>query len=89
MLARDPRNDVAANNLAMLLVTHRTDGASLERASKLTARFAESSNPAFLDTYGWVLYARASMRLRFRLCRRPSRSRHRHRNSGITSAWRS
>ena len=58
MLARDPRNDVAANNLAMLLVSHKKDDASLDRASRLTARFAESSNPAFLDTYGWVLYAR-------------------------------
>jgi predicted Zn-dependent protease len=55
-LRRDPQADVAANNLAMFLVTHKKDQASLDRAVKLSARFAESSNPDFLDTYGWVLY---------------------------------
>jgi tetratricopeptide (TPR) repeat protein len=55
-LRRNPQADVAANNLAMFLVTHRKDQASLERAVKLSARFAESPNPDFLDTYGWVLY---------------------------------
>ena len=58
MLARDPRNDVAANNLAMLLVTHRTDAKSLARAGELSSRFEKSTNPALLDTYGWVLYKR-------------------------------
>jgi predicted Zn-dependent protease len=58
MLARDPGSDVAANNLAMLLVTYRKDEKSLVRASELAARFAQSPNPAFLDTYGWVLYSR-------------------------------
>jgi len=42
----------------MLIATHRSDSASLERAEKLTERFANSDNPAFLDTYGWVLYKR-------------------------------
>jgi tetratricopeptide (TPR) repeat protein len=55
-LRRNPNADVAANNLAMLLVTYRADRASLDRAARLTARFAESPNPNFLDTYGWVLY---------------------------------
>jgi tetratricopeptide (TPR) repeat protein len=55
-LRRDPRADVAANNLAMLLVTYKTDQASLDRAAQLSARFAGSPNPGFLDTYGWVLY---------------------------------
>jgi tetratricopeptide (TPR) repeat protein len=55
-LQRDPQADLVANNLAMLLVTYRTDKASLDRAAKLSARFAESPNPNFLDTYGWVLY---------------------------------
>jgi tetratricopeptide (TPR) repeat protein len=49
-----PRVDAAANNLAMLLVTYRKDPASLDRARDLTAGFANSSVPAFLDTYGWV-----------------------------------
>jgi predicted Zn-dependent protease len=55
-LRRNPQADIAANNLAMLLVTHKKDQASLDRAAKLAARFAESPNPSFLDTYGWVLY---------------------------------
>jgi len=58
ILQHDPRADIAANNLAMLLVTRRSDKASLERATQLAARFAQSTNPDFLDTYGWVLYKR-------------------------------
>jgi Tfp pilus assembly protein PilF len=57
-LRRNPKSDVASNNLAMLLVTYRKDPASLERAKELSSRFAASSNAAFLDTYGWVLYKR-------------------------------
>lgn len=57
-LQRNPNSDVIANNLAMLLVNHRSDQASLDRAKLLTARFSASSNADFLDTYGWVLYKR-------------------------------
>jgi tetratricopeptide (TPR) repeat protein len=57
-LRRDPKSDVVNNNLAMLLVTYKKDPASLERAKELSARFASSSNPNYLDTYGWVLYKR-------------------------------
>jgi len=52
----DPHSDVAANNLAMLLITYKKDQPSLNRAKELTQRFANSSNGSFLDTYGWVLY---------------------------------
>jgi len=58
MLAANPEFDVAANNLAMLLLTERDDAASFERAESLTARFEKSNNPSFLDTYGWALYRR-------------------------------
>jgi tetratricopeptide (TPR) repeat protein len=54
--AADPQSEVAANNLAMLLVTYKKDTASIERAKALTARFADSGNPSYLDTYGWVLF---------------------------------
>ena len=54
VLKRRPREDAAANNLAMLLVTYRTDGPSLERARELTESFANSDTGAFLDTSGWV-----------------------------------
>jgi tetratricopeptide (TPR) repeat protein len=58
VLLLNPQADVAANNLAMTLITHRKDGASLDRANTLAARFSGSTNPAFLDTYGWVLFKR-------------------------------
>ncbi|MHB8813676.1 MAG: tetratricopeptide repeat protein [Steroidobacteraceae bacterium] len=47
---------IAANNLAMLLVTYRKDRASLERARELTSDFATSPVASLLDTYGWVRY---------------------------------
>jgi tetratricopeptide (TPR) repeat protein len=46
----------AANNLAMLLVTQRSDPDSLKRALRLTEHFAGASNPLVLDTYGWVRF---------------------------------
>jgi tetratricopeptide (TPR) repeat protein len=57
-LRRNPAADIASNNLAMLLVTYKKDPVDLERAKQLSARFASSSNPNYLDTYGWVLYKR-------------------------------
>jgi tetratricopeptide (TPR) repeat protein len=58
VVRRYPQSEVAANNLAMLLATYRKDSASLDRAKELSARFADSTNPSYLDTYGWVLYKR-------------------------------
>jgi Flp pilus assembly protein TadD len=46
--------ELAANNLAMLLVTYRKDRASLQRARDLTSSFATSQIASLLDTYGWV-----------------------------------
>ncbi len=57
-LRQNPQADVAANNLAMLLVTYKKDPQSLDRARSLASRFATSNNADFLDTYGWVLYKR-------------------------------
>jgi len=48
--------ELAANNLAMLLVTYRRDRADLERARELTSSFATSPVASLLDTYGWVRY---------------------------------
>ncbi len=53
---KSPRYDVAANNLAMLLVTYRKDRASLDRARTLTERFAKSDSGLLLDTHGWVMF---------------------------------
>jgi tetratricopeptide (TPR) repeat protein len=58
LVQKDPRSEVALNNLAMLLVSYRTDQASLDRARDLVAPFANSQNPMLLDTYGWVLVRR-------------------------------
>jgi tetratricopeptide (TPR) repeat protein len=57
-LRRNPNSDVVANNLAMLFVNYKKDQTSLDRAKQLSANFSASTNPYFLDTYGWVLYKR-------------------------------
>jgi Flp pilus assembly protein TadD len=49
-----PGITITANTLAMLLVTHNKDAASLQRARELTARFMTSTTPELLDTAGWV-----------------------------------
>ena len=53
---------IAANNLAMLLVTYRSDQPSLDRARTLTAPFDASTNGSFLDTAGWVRCKRREYR---------------------------
>jgi tetratricopeptide (TPR) repeat protein len=55
-LRRNPESDAMTNNLAMLLIEAKSDQASLLRAKQLAARFANSTNPSYLDTYGWVLF---------------------------------
>jgi tetratricopeptide (TPR) repeat protein len=49
---------LAANNLAMLLVTYKTDKASLDRARDLTSGFETSNDGSLLDTNGWVRFKR-------------------------------
>lgn len=58
LYAADKVSDVLANNLASLLSEHRDDAESLERATVISKRLRSSTNPAFLDTYGWTLYRR-------------------------------
>jgi len=57
----DPHSDVAANNLAVLLVTYRSDQHSLDEARDLTAAFASSENGTLLDTNGWVRFKRGDL----------------------------
>ena len=47
-----------ARNLAMLLVTYRSDRASLDTARDLTAPFSVSQNSLLLDVNGWVRFKR-------------------------------
>jgi tetratricopeptide (TPR) repeat protein len=56
---RNPRmRQFAGNNLAMLLVTYKSDRESLDRARDLSSTFATSDNSALLDTNGWVQFKR-------------------------------
>lgn len=52
----------AANNLAMLLVTYKSDQLSLDRALDLTSSFSTSDNGTLLDTVGWVRFKRGEFR---------------------------
>ena len=56
LLALNAHDDLAANNLANLLLDNRKDKASHERALELLKRFAESTNPAYVDSLGWAYY---------------------------------
>lgn len=50
-----PDSLVVANNLASLLAEHRADDpASVELATRLARRLADSPVPQFQDTFGWI-----------------------------------
>jgi predicted Zn-dependent protease len=56
-LRLNPRNLLAANNLAVLLVDHKGDPSSLQRAFALSRDFEkEAPHPLFIDTLGWVCF---------------------------------
>ena len=42
----------------MLLVTHRSDKASLDRAEQLADSLGNNAQPPYLDTRGWVKFKR-------------------------------
>jgi tetratricopeptide (TPR) repeat protein len=56
LLAANPALDVAANNLASLLLDYRADAASHAQALELAKRLESNANPAVLDTVGWAYY---------------------------------
>lgn len=56
ILAAEPKHPAATNDLAALLLDHRTDQASHQRALDLARTFADSRNPLALDTLGWAYY---------------------------------
>ena len=56
LLAKDPKSAFAANNLAMLLVTEKSDAPSLARAQKLAELLSSSSATGVIDTHGWVKF---------------------------------
>ena len=54
---QENNNDkLIANNLAMLLVTYKTDEQSLDKAISVIEVLRGEENPLFLDTMGWVYY---------------------------------
>ena len=55
-LQREPKSQLAANNLAMLFLNYYNDKASTDRAVKLADIFASSTDPALIDTRGWIKY---------------------------------
>ena len=57
VLAKEPLSFAAMNNLAMLLITYKPDAARLAKAKELADRLRVTSNPAYLDTVGWVYYS--------------------------------
>lgn len=54
--AREPKSQMAAKNLGMLLLNYREDRASLQRATQLAETLAGSNEPAMLETRGWAKY---------------------------------
>ncbi|MDH5765676.1 MAG: tetratricopeptide repeat protein, partial [Gammaproteobacteria bacterium] len=56
ILTQQKDNLIATNNLVTLLVNHKNDQHSLERAEKLAEQFKNSNQPALQDTLGWVYY---------------------------------
>jgi tetratricopeptide (TPR) repeat protein len=58
LVSREPGSVAAANNLAMLLVSYRTDAPSLERAEQLTGKLDHVTEPSILNTRGWVKFKR-------------------------------
>jgi tetratricopeptide (TPR) repeat protein len=62
MLNKQPANLIVANNLASLLLDHRTDKASLKKAQSLSAILRKSEIPQFKDTLGWASYHQGDYR---------------------------
>lgn len=56
VLAKQPNNAMAVNNLAALLVDYRSDERSLKRAKELATMLEPIQQPAIRDTIGWVYY---------------------------------
>lgn len=56
VLTKQADNLIAVNNLAALLVDHRTDAQSLARAKELVGKLAPVQRPDIQDTVGWVYY---------------------------------
>jgi tetratricopeptide (TPR) repeat protein len=62
VLEDQPNNLIVANNLASLLLDHRTDQASIKKAQSLAAALRKSQIPQFKDTVAWASYQQRDFR---------------------------
>ena len=62
VLSQEANSLIAINNLANILLDHRTDVAGLERAQTLVANLQQSQAPQFKDTLGWAAYRRGDFK---------------------------
>jgi cellulose synthase operon protein C len=68
ILDKQPGNLIVANNVASLLLEHRTDQASLKKATSVSAILRKSSIPQFKDTLCWVSYRQGDYQAAVSLC---------------------
>lgn len=61
VLEANPKDVVAANNLAALLLDPAPNAATAQRALDLAQPFTNSRNPQYLDTLGWANYRKGDM----------------------------
>lgn len=61
ILKRHPSLLVATNNLAALLLDHRTDEESLQRAYDLAGKLKNSNVAQFIDTLGWAQFRKGEL----------------------------
>jgi tetratricopeptide (TPR) repeat protein len=59
---KQPGNLIVINNLASLLLDHRSDKASLKKAQSLAAALRKSQIPQLKDTLGWASYHQGDYR---------------------------
>jgi tetratricopeptide (TPR) repeat protein len=55
LLVKNPKLDIAVNNLASVLTDHYTSEKALNKAVQLAEKFKDSDQPYFQDTYAWAL----------------------------------
>lgn len=56
ILDKKPDDAISINNLAMLLVNHKSDKESHKQARILAEKFIGKNEPIYMDTLGWVYY---------------------------------
>ncbi|MBI5263403.1 MAG: tetratricopeptide repeat protein [Bradyrhizobium sp.] len=62
ILKEQPQSLVAANNLVSLILDHRSDKESLEKAFSLSEALKDSNLPQFQDTLGWARYKQGDLK---------------------------